>query len=205
MSQAEVSSGLMPGHSAPDFEMDTYDPNEMFFGKVSLEQLRKDGKWTVLFFYPADFTFVWATEFSALAEQYDKFKELGAEVVTVSTDTQFVHMAWKQNEKSLEKVKFQMAADPTGNVSRAYGVYDASTGLDLRGTFIISPDGVVLNSEVNFYNVGRNIDELLRKVKANIYLAKHGTEVCPAQWQDEGDKTLKPGPELVGKVYEALE
>lgn len=130
---------------------------------------------------------------------------MGAEVVTVSTDTQFVHMAWQRGEKSLENVKFPMAADPTGNVSKMFGVYDENTGLDLRGTFIINPEGTILNSEVNFYNLGRNIDELLRKLRANLYLSKHGDEACPAQWNEEGDKTLKPSPELVGKVYEALE
>jgi alkyl hydroperoxide reductase subunit AhpC len=124
--------------------------------------------------------------------------------VTVSTDTQFVHMAWQRSEKFLENVKFQMAADPTGKVSKMFGVYDEATGLALRGTFIINPEGTLLNSEVNFYNLGRNVEELLRKIKGNIYLAKHGDEACPAQWKEEGDKTLKPGPEMVGKVYEAL-
>ena len=130
---------------------------------------------------------------------------MGAEIVTVSTDTQFVHMAWQRDEKSLKKVKFQMAADPTGKLSRMFGVYDDATGLALRGTFIINPEGTVLNSEVHFYNLGRNVDELLRKLKANIYLSKHGDEGCPAQWKEEGDKTLTPSPELVGKVFEALE
>ena len=125
--------------------------------------------------------------------------------MTVSTDTQFVHMAWQQNEKSLKNVKFPMAADPTGNVSRMFGVYDDATGLALRGTFLINPAGTVMNSEVNFYNLGRNVDELLRKLKANIYLAQHGDEACPAQWREEGDKTLTPSPKMVGKVYEALE
>ena len=114
-------------------------------------------------------------------------------------------MAWRRDEKSLEKVKFQMAADPTGKLSRMFGVYDDATGLALRGTFIINPEGTVLNSEVHFYNLGRNVDELLRKLKANIYLSKHGDEGCPAQWKEEGDKTLTPSPELVGKVFEALE
>ena len=101
----------------------------------------------------------------------------------MSTDTQFVHMAWQQNEKSLAKVKFQMAADPTGKLSRMFGVYDEATGLALRGTFIINPEGTILNSEVNFYNLGRNVDELIRKLKANLYLSKHDTEGCPAQWR----------------------
>jgi len=125
--------------------------------------------------------------------------------VTVSTDTQFVHLAWQRDEKLLENVKFTMAADPTGQVSRLFGVYDESTGLALRGTFIISPDGTIMNSEVNFYNLGRNVEEILRKIKANIHMAKHPEEACPAQWRNEGDKTLKPSEDLVGKVYDALQ
>ncbi len=130
---------------------------------------------------------------------------MGAEVVTVSTDTQFVHLAWQRDEKLLEKVKYPMGADPTGNVSSMFGVYDEETGLALRGTFIISPDGTIMNSEVNYYNMGRNIDELMRKFKANLHLSKHADEGCPAQWNDKGDKTLKPSADLVGKVYEALQ
>jgi alkyl hydroperoxide reductase subunit AhpC len=130
---------------------------------------------------------------------------MGCDVVTVSTDTQFVHLAWKKNEKELAAVKYPMAADPTGTVSRLFGVYDDGSGLALRGTFVINPEGVLLNSEVNFYNMGRNIDELMRKFKANVYLGKKTNEVCPSKWKDEGDKTLvNPGAKMVGKVYEAL-
>ena len=129
---------------------------------------------------------------------------MGGDIVTVSTDTKFVHLAWRRAEKELAQVQFPMAADPTGNVSRMFGVYDEKTGLALRGTFIINPEGVLLNSEVNFYNLGRNIDELLRKFKANLYLSKKTSEVCPSKWKEAGDKTLTPSPEMVGKVYEAL-
>jgi peroxiredoxin (alkyl hydroperoxide reductase subunit C) len=142
---------------------------------------------------------------AALAEQQDEFKKLKADIVTISTDTKFVHLAWQGDEKLLENVKFTMAADPTGTVSRLFGVYDPATGLALRGTFIISPEAVILNSEVNFYNLGRNVEEILRKIKANIHLAAHPEEACPAQWRDEGDRTLKPAADLVGKVYEALQ
>ena len=200
-----VCCGLRVGQRVPDFEMDTFDPTEGYFGKVSFKALREAGKWTILFFYPADFTFVCATEFAALAEKYDKFREMGAEVITVSTDTQFTHLAWQRDETSLKNVRYPMAADPTGAVSRLFGVYNEATGLDLRGTFIISPDGTLMNAEVNFYNLGRNVDELLRKLKANIYLASHGDEACPAKWQEEGDKTLTPSEKLVGRVHEALE
>jgi len=129
---------------------------------------------------------------------------MGADIVTVSTDTQYVHLAWQRHEKELADVKYAMGADPTGTLSRMFGVYDESSGLALRGAFIINPAGILMNSEVNFYNMGRNIDELLRKFKANLYLAKKKDEGCPSKWQEEGDKTLKPSPEMVGRVYEAL-
>jgi peroxiredoxin (alkyl hydroperoxide reductase subunit C) len=131
---------------------------------------------------------------------------MGADIVTVSTDTQFVHLAWQKSEKELANVRYTMAADPTSNVSRMFGVYNEGNGLDLRGTFLINPEGTLLNMEMNFYNVGRNIDELMRKFKANIYVAKKTNEVCPSKWKDEGDKTLvNPGAKMVGKVHEALQ
>lgn len=129
---------------------------------------------------------------------------MGAELITVSTDTQFVHLAWQKSEKELRDVKYPMGADPTGALSRQFGVYDEQSGLALRGTFIISPEGTLFNSEVNFYNLGRNIDELMRKFKANLYLARKATEACPSKWKDEGDKTLAPSAKMVGKVWEAL-
>ncbi len=129
---------------------------------------------------------------------------MGADIVTVSTDTQFVHLAWQRSEKELAQVRYAMAADPTGKVARLFGVYDENSGLALRGTFIINPEGVLLNAEVNFYNLGRNIDELMRKFKANLYMARKTTEVCPSKWKDEGDATLTPSAQMVGRVHEAL-
>lgn len=129
---------------------------------------------------------------------------MGCDIITVSTDTQFVHLAWRKSEKELANVRYPMAADPTGKVSRLFGVYDENTGLALRGTFIISPEGILTNSEVNFYNLGRNIDELMRKFKANIYMSRKTSEVCPSKWKDDGDKTLVPSENLVGAVHEAL-
>jgi peroxiredoxin (alkyl hydroperoxide reductase subunit C) len=129
---------------------------------------------------------------------------MGATLITVSTDTEFVHLAWKRDEKELAEVSYLMGADPTGKVSKLFGVYDLGSGLALRGTFIISPDGTLFNSEVNFYNMGRNIDELMRKFKANLYLARKADEGCPSKWKDEGDATLRPGPDMVGRVHEAL-
>jgi peroxiredoxin (alkyl hydroperoxide reductase subunit C) len=194
---------VLVGQQVPDFELETYEPETGKFGKFSLKEAKEQGKWTILFFYPADFTFVCPTELADLAEVYPKLKELGAEVVAVSTDTKFVHLAWHRDEKLLENVKYPMGADPTGKVSRMFGVYDENTGLALRGTFIINPDGMLVGSEVNYYNVGRNADELLRKMEANVYLKDHPDEACPAKWEP-GKKTLKPSEELVGHVYEAL-
>ncbi len=124
-------------------------------------------------------------------------------MITISTDTKFVHLAWQKEERLLEKVKYPMGADPTGRLSRLFGVYDENSGLALRGTFVISPEGKLLGSEVNFYNVGRNSEELLRKIQANTYLATYGEQACPAKWKP-GAKTLKPSAQMVGKVYESL-
>ena len=131
---------------------------------------------------------------------------MGCDVVTVSTDTKFTHLAWREHEKELAKVNYPMGSDPTGKIGRMFGVYDEGSGLALRGTFVINPEGVLLNSEVNFYNMGRNIDELMRKFKANVYMGKKTNEVCPSKWKDDGDKTLvNPGAKMVGKVHEALQ
>jgi len=137
-----------------------------------------------------------------LADRQERFQELGTALITVSTDTKYVHLAWKEREKLLEKATFIMGSDPTAAVARLFGVYDPQTGLALRGTFVINPEGILLSSEVNFYNLGRNIDELLRKLEANIHLARHSDEACPAHWTP-GDKTLKPSAAMVGKVYDA--
>lgn len=201
---SESCCGLKVGQNVPDFKIETYEPAKGDFGEISLQDQKAGKKWTILFFYPADFTFVCATEFAALAEQYDEFRKLNAEIITVSTDTKFVHLAWQRDEKMLEKARYPMAADPTGKLARLFGVYDEESGLALRGTFIISPEGKLLNAEVNFYNLGRNVEELLRKLRANIHLAANPSEACPAQWKQEGDKTLRPSAKIVGKVFEAL-
>lgn len=124
-------------------------------------------------------------------------------MISVSTDTKFTHLAWKTDERLLADVKFKMAADPTGEVSRFFDVWDFDTGLALRGTFVINPEGMLVSAEVNYYNVGRNADELVRKMEANTYLKDHPAEARPARWTP-GEKTLTPSEKLVGKVYEAL-
>lgn len=198
-----MSEIVRVGQVVPDFEMEIYSPEKRDFGKISLQEIKSAKKWTILVFYPADFTFVCPTELQDLAEEYETLKKLGCEVISVSTDTKFSHLAWQQSEKLLEKVTYPMAADPTGKVSRLFGIYDEGSGLALRGTFIINPEGKLVASEVNFYNVGRNAKELTRKMKANEYLVKHPDEACPARWE-QGSKTLKPSAKIVGKVHEAL-
>lgn len=194
---------LKMGNMVPDFMLETYDPQEHGFSQIHLEKVKREKKWLVLFFYPADFTFVCPTELDDLATVHDELKALGAVVVSVSTDTKHTHLGWHEAEKLLKNVKFQMGADPTGRVSKLFGVYDEESGLALRGTFVINPEGRLVASEINYSNVGRDANELLRKMKANVYLAQHPDEACPAKWK-EGAKTLKPSAELVGKVYEAL-
>lgn len=122
----------------------------------------------------------------------------------MSCDTKFVHLAWHTVEKQLADVKYTMAADPTGKIARMFGIYLEDAGIALRGAYLIAPDGRLMNTEVNFLNLGRNIDELLRKFKANVYLMKNATEGCPSEWKEEGDITLKPSAKMVGKVHQAL-
>jgi len=191
------------GGTVPDFDLETYEPAHGDFGKISLADIKRAGKWTIVVFYPADFTFVCPTELADLAEQHAALAKLGVTVVAVSTDTKFAHMAWRNSEGLLKHVKYPMAADPTGSVSKLFGVYDATTGLALRGTFIINPEGKLVSSEINFYNVGRNAEELFRKMEANVHLLANPSEACPARWKP-GAKTLRPSKELVGNVAAAL-
>jgi peroxiredoxin (alkyl hydroperoxide reductase subunit C) len=180
---------------APEFQADAFHQEEI--KKVKLKDYRE--KWVVLFFYPADFTFICPTELEALADNYDEFQKLGAEILSVSTDTVFVHKAWFDNSPAIKKIKFPMAADPTGNMCRAYGTYIPEEGLSLRGTFIIDPDGILQAYELHSNNIGRSSIELLRKLKAAQFVRQHGDQVCPINWEP-GKKTLKPGLELVGKI-----
>lgn len=195
---------IQVGQTVPDFTLETYEPERGDFGELSLAKQKADGRWTLLFFYPADFTFVCATEFAALAKRDAQFRELGGDIVTVSCDTKYTHLAWHEHEGELAEAKYRMAADPTAQVARLFGVYLEDQGVALRGTFLIDPQGTLMNAEVNFLNLGRNVDELLRKFKANIYLAEAPEEACPSEWRDSGDVTLRPSAEMVGRVHEAL-
>lgn len=179
----------------PEFKVNAYQNGEF---KVITDQDVK-GKWGIFFFYPADFTFVCPTELEDMADNYAKFKELGIEVYSVSTDTQFVHKAWHDYSPSIKKITYPMLADPTGMLSRALGVYIEEEGLAYRGTFLFNPEGQIKVCEIHDNGIGRNATELLRKAEAAIFVAEHPNEVCPAKWK-KGDSTLKPGIDLVGKI-----
>ena len=157
------------------------------------------GKWSVVFFYPADFTFVCPTELEDLADHYAEFQSLGVEIYSVSSDTHFVHKAWADASEAIAKVTYPMIGDPTGRIGRNFDVRIEENGLSDRGTFVIDPDGKIQLVEINSGGVGRNATELLRKVKAAQYVASNPNEVCPANWE-EGAVTLEPGLDLVGKI-----
>lgn len=184
------------GEKIIDREFMVYQSNK--FTKKKLSSLYKN-KWLVLFFYPADFTFICPTELEDLAESYAKLKKMGVEVLSVSTDTEFTHKAWHDSSKAIGKVKFPMAADPTGQLTRDFGVMIEDEGLALRGTFIINPKGELKAMEVHDNSIGRDADELVRKIQAAQFVESHNGEVCPAKWTP-GKKTLKPGINLVGKI-----
>ncbi|MBI2661986.1 redoxin domain-containing protein [Candidatus Woesearchaeota archaeon] len=191
----ETEQKVQINASAPLFDAKAYYNNTEI--KVKLKDYR--GKWVILFFYPADFTFICPTELGDLADHYAEIKQLDTEVLSISTDTIFVHKAWHDHSETIKKIKFPMVADPTGNISRAYNTYIPEEGLSLRGTFIIDPEGILRCYEINANNIGRNTPELIRKLHAAQFVYKHDTEVCPVNWQP-GSKTLKPNLELVGKL-----
>lgn len=157
------------------------------------------GKWSVFFFYPADFTFVCPTELEDLADKYAELQSIGCEIYSVSTDSHFVHKAWHDASDRIKKINYPMLADPTHILCKDFDVLIAADGMAERGTFVVNPDGVIVAYEVNAGNVGRNAEELLRKVKALQFVREHGDEVCPAKWQP-GAETLKPSLELVGML-----
>lgn len=178
-----------------EFKLQAYQNEE--FRTVTKDDLK--GNWSVLFFYPADFTFVCPTELEDLQNSYAKFKEAGCEIYSVSTDTHFTHKAWHDHSERIAKLEYSMLADPTHALSRDLEVLIEEDGLAERGTFIINPECKVVAYEVNSGNVGRNADELLRKLQACQFVAEHGDQVCPAKWQP-GAETLKPSLDLVGEL-----
>jgi peroxiredoxin (alkyl hydroperoxide reductase subunit C) len=185
----------MIGKKVADFSVQAYVDGDF----VEVTQADILGKWSIFFFYPADFTFVCPTELEDLADRYQDFKKIGCEIYSVSTDTHFTHMAWAQHSPAIGKVKYPMLADPNHTISKDFGVLTEGSGLALRGTFIINPEGEIVAYEVHSLGIGRNSAELLRKVQAAQYVAEGGGEVCPAGWQP-GEDALMPAKDLVGKI-----
>lgn len=204
----EDTAGFMQmvkvGHPVPDIEFEVYQNEEI--KKLRFGDYK--GKWVILFFYPADFTFVCPTELEELADCYEECKGLDAEIISVSSDTVFTHKAWHDASKAIGKITFPMAADPAARLSAVFGTYidgdsldhTADEGLSLRGTFIIDPDGILRTMEIHDNSIGRSAKELVRKLKAAQFVHKNGGQVCPASWK-EGEDTLKGGDlDLVGKI-----
>jgi len=185
----------MINQKAPEFQAKAFLENQI--KEIKLSDYK--GKWVVLFFYPADFTFICPTELGDLADNYSKLKEMNVEVLSISTDTEFVHKAWHDTSETIKKIKFPMVADPTGKISRNYGTYIEDEGLSYRANFIIDPEGIVKAYEIHDNSIGRSTQELIRKVQAAQFVEQHGGEVCPVNWTP-GEKTLKPGLNLVGKI-----
>lgn len=178
------------------------DFNVQAFHEERFKAIKKDdimGKWSVFFFYPADFTFVCPTELEDLANHYDDFKKIGCEIYSISCDSHFVHKAWHDASETIKKINFPMLGDPTGRLARDFDVMIEDEGIAERGTFIIGPDGKIVAYEVIEGSVGRNAEELFRRVQAAQFVAENGGEVCPANWKP-GDDTLKPSVDLVGSM-----
>ena len=167
------------------------------FIEVSEKDL--EGKWSVFFFYPADFTFVCPTELGDLADHYEEFQKRDVEIYAVSTDTHFTHKAWHDSSDTIGKIQYTMIGDPTGAITRNFEVMREEQGLADRGTFVVDPNGVIQAMEITAEGIGRDAEDLLRKVKAAQYVAQHPGEVCPAAWK-EGEETLAPSLDLVGKI-----
>lgn len=189
MSQSIINSVIKPFNATAYYQGD--------FVPMSDADLK--GKWSVVFFYPADFTFVCPTELGDLADYYDQLKDMGVEVYSVSTDTHFTHKAWHDSSDTIGKINFPMIGDPTGVISRNFGVMIEEEGLALRGSFVINPEGEIKVAEVHDLGIGRSAKELVRKIQAAQYVAEHDGEVCPAAWQP-GEETLAPSLDLVGKI-----
>ncbi|WP_372752854.1 alkyl hydroperoxide reductase subunit C [Labilibaculum sp.] len=183
------------GKEIVDFEAQAFVNNEF----KSVKKSDVLGKWSVFFFYPADFTFVCPTELEDLANLHSEFVAADCEIYSVSTDTHFVHKAWHDTSDTIKKIQYTMLADPTEVLSRGFDVMIEEVGLAERGTFIVNPEGEIVAYEVVAGNVGRNAEELLRRLKALQFVAKNPSEVCPAKWK-EGNETLHPSIDLVGKI-----
>lgn len=178
-----------------DFELETYQNNKI--KKIKISDYKE--KWLILFFYPADFTYVCPTELSEMADMYDEFKKEDAEILSVSCDTIYTHKAWHDISPSIQKIKFPMASDHSGKLAREFNIYIEDEGLSLRGTFIISPERILKSIEINNNDIGRKAEETLRKLRAAKFVSKNKGMVCPASWEPD-QKTLKKDLDLVGKI-----
>lgn len=183
------------GEKIDDFEAEAFVVDEI--KKIKFSDFR--GKWVVLLFYPADFTFVCPTELEEAADLYEEFKKENAEILSVSTDTAFVHKAWHDNSPSINKIKYPMVADPSGRLCKLFDTYVYDEGLSLRGSFILSPEGILKAKDVHDNSIGRNVKEILRKLQASKFVSENKGLVCPASWKP-GGKTLKPSEDLIGKI-----
>ncbi len=187
-----MSECLRVGQTAPDFTATAVIDQE--FKTINLSDYR--GKYTVLFFYPLDFTFVCPTEITAFSDRHSEFKALNTEILGVSVDSQFSHLAWIQSDRKsggLGDLNYPLVADLKKTISEAYNVLDPEEGIALRGLFIIDKDGVIQHSTINNLSFGRSVDETLRILQAIQHVQTHPDEVCPAGWQP-GDKTMNPDP-----------
>lgn len=185
---------LMNTHMSP-FKVTAYHNGE--FKEISEQDVL--GKWAIFFFYPADFSFVCPTELGDLAEHYEELQQLGVEVYSVSCDTHFVHKAWHDDSETIAKIQFPMLADPAGELAQNFQCLREGQGLADRATYLVDPEGIIQYFEVSAEGIGRNAEELMRKVKAAQYIAAHPGQVCPAKWE-QGEETLAPSIDLVGKI-----
>ena len=195
MSNIEVRKMIKIGDEIPEMETDAFADTEL--KKLNLKDYR--GKWIILAFYPADFTFVCPTELEELAELHGEFKKEGAEIMSVSTDTNFTHLAWHDSSPAIGRVKYPMLADPSGKLCNYFGTYIEDEGVSLRATFIIDPEGKVKSIHIHDNSISRKAAEILRQLRAAKYVYENPGEVCPASWEP-GSETLKPGADLVGKI-----
>ena len=180
---------------APYFEGDALIDGKI--KKINLNEFK--GKWLILFFYPADFTFVCPTELGELADKYEQIKSMIAEIISISTDTVFVHKAWHDSSDTIKKIKYPMLADPTHKICKEYETYIENEGLSQRATFLINPEGIIKAFEFHSNDIGRSSEELIRKLQAAKFISENNGNVCPMNWKP-GQRAIKPSTELIGKI-----
>lgn len=193
----DFTSPVRVGDTLPMLNLEVYHPAHDEIMTISPSD--KKGTWSIFFFYPADFTFVCPTELEEMADHYEEFQKENAEVYSISTDKTFTHKAWHNASETIRKIKYPMVADPTGEITRLFGVMIEEEGVALRGTFIVDPDGVLRTAEIHDNSIGRSAQETLRKLRAAKFVREHGGEVCPAAWEP-GQDTLTPSLGLVGEI-----